>query len=253
LSPWAGDYVTTALGEGAAVAASPYKAYTGPLTAGASNLQTQAFAGASDIASAGYSPGTFVGSFDASTANKYMNPYIQASLDPQLKEMQRQAEIQRISDAGRMTKSGAFGGSRQAIMEAENTRNLFDKQAGLIGTGYKTAYDTGLGQFNKERAAEEESRQFGANYGLKTVDQLAKLGEVERGITSEGIAADKKQFEEERDFAYKMPQYKLGLLSGLPIGANTTAINQDAVSQIQSDISGLASLYQTMANLGVNR
>lgn len=250
LSPWVGDYVTNALGQGAALAAAPYQAYQGPLTAGASNLQQQAFAGASDIASAGYTPGQFVGGFGAGQATQYMNPYLQASLDPQLKELQRQADIQRVQDAGRLTQAGAFGGSRQAIMESEGRRNLLDKQAGLIGTGYKTAYDTGMGQFNKEREAEEASRQFGANFGLKSVAQLADLGAAERGITSEGLAADKAQFQEERDFAYKMPQYQLGLLSGLPIGSNTTAVNQDAISKMQSDIGGLASLYKTLANLG---
>ena len=253
LSPWVGDYVTNALGQGAALANAPYQAYQGPLTAGASNLQQQAFAGASDLAGAGYTPGTFTGGFGTTQANQYMNPYLQASLDPQLKELQRQADIQRVADAGRLTGAGAYGGGRQAIMESEGRRNLLDKQASLIGSGYKTAYDTGLGQYNKEREADEASRQYSANYGLKTIDQLANLGGVERGITSEGLAADKAQFQEERDFAYKMPQYQLSLLSGLPIGANTTAVNQDEISKLQSDVSGLASLYQTLANLGVKK
>lgn len=251
LSPWVGDYVTNALGQGAALASAPYQAYQGPLTAGASNLQQQAFAGASDLATAGYTPGTFTGGFDATQANKYMNPYLQASLDPQLKELQRQSDIQRVADASRLTQAGAFGGSRQAIMESEGRRNLLDKQAGLIGSGYKSAYDTGMGQFNKEREADEASRQFSANYGLKSVQNLADLGATERGITSEGLAADKAQFQEERDFAYKMPQYQLGLLSGLPIGSNTTSVNQDAISKLQSDVGGLASLYKTLSNLGV--
>jgi hypothetical protein len=253
LSPWVGDYVTNALGQGAAVAASPYQAYQGPLTAGASDLQQQAFAGASDIASAGYAPGNFVGGFSGTQANQYMNPYIQASLDPQLAELKRQSDITRLDDAGRLTRAGAFGGSRQAIMESEARRNLLDKQQALIGQGYRTAYDSGLGQFNKEREAEEASRRFGAEFGLKSVNQLADMGAVQRGITSEGLAADKAQFQEERDFAYKMPQYQLGLLSGLPIGANTTSVDQDAISKMKSDISGLASLYQTMANLGVKK
>lgn len=250
LSPWVGDYVTNALGQGAALANAPYQAYQGPLTAGASDLQQQAFAGASDIATAGYTPGSFTGGFGTTQATQYMNPYLQASLDPQLKELQRQSDIQRLADTGRLTQAGAFGGSRQAIMESEGRRNLLDKQASLIGSGYKTAYDTGLGQFNKEREADEASRQFGANFGLKSVGQLADLGAVERGITSEGLAADKAQFQEERDFAYKMPQYQLGLLSGLPIGANTTSVNQDTLSKLQSDIGGLASLYKTLAGLG---
>ena len=250
LSPWVGDYVTNALGQGAALANAPFQAYQGPLTAGASNLQQQAFAGASDIASAGYTPGSFTGGFGAAQASQYMNPYLQASLDPQLKELQRQSDIQRVADAGRLTQAGAFGGSRQAIMESEGRRNLLDKQAGLIGTGYKTAFDTGMGQFNKEREAEEASRQFGANFGLKSVGALADLGAVERGITSEGLAADEAQFREERDFAYKMPQYQLGLLSGLPIGSTNTAAQQTGLGGLQNDVSGLASIYRLLGNLG---
>jgi hypothetical protein len=251
LSPWVGDYVTNALGQGAAAANQPYQAYQGPLTAGPADLQQQAFAGASDIASAGYTPGQFVGGFGTQQATQYMNPYIQASLNPQLSELKRQSDIARLDDAGRLTRAGAFGGSRQAIMESEGRRNLLDKQAGLIGSGYKSAYDTGLGQFNKEREAEEASRQFGAGFGMKTVDQLANLGNVQRGITSEGLAADRAQFEEERDYAYNMPKYQLSLLSGLPTGANTTSVDQDAISKMKSDISGLASLYKTLSGLGV--
>jgi hypothetical protein len=249
LSPWVGDYVTNALGQGAALASAPYQAYQGPLTAGASGLQQQAFAGASDITAGGYTPGSFMGSFDATQANQYMNPYIKASLDPQLTELKRQSDIARLDDAARLTKAGAFGGSRQAIMESEGRRNLLDKQQDLIGQGYKTAFDTGASRFAADQAAQERSRQYSADFGLKSVGQLADLGAVQRGITSEGLAADKAQFQEERDFAYKMPQYQLGLLSGLPIGANTTAVNQDAISKMASDVSGLGSLYQQLARL----
>jgi hypothetical protein len=246
LSPWVGDYVTGALGQGAALAQAPYQAYQGPLTAGASDLQQQAFAGASEMAMAGYQPGQFTGSFTPQVAQQYMNPYLQASLDPQLKELQRQSDIARMADAGRLTKAGAFGGSRQAIMESEGRRNLLDKQQDVLGTGYKTAYDLAQQQYAKERGDEEASRQFGANFGMKSVDMLSGLGAAQRDITSEGLAADKAQFEEQRDFAYKMPQYQLNLLQGLPIGAQTTASDQSGLAGLQSQISGLAGVYKTL-------
>jgi hypothetical protein len=182
-----------------------------------------------------------------------MNPYLQASLDPQLRELKRQSDIARLDDAARLTRAGAFGGSRQAIMESEGRRNLLDKQADLLGQGYKSAFDTGASRFAADQAAQERSRQFSADFGLKSVGQLADLGAVQRGITSEGIAADKAQFEAERDFAYKMPQYQLGLLSGLPIGAQTASVNPDPMARALSTTGGLASLYQTLAGLGVKR
>ena len=42
LSSWAGPYVTDMLGMGKAIGTQPYQAYTGPLTAGASDLQQTA-------------------------------------------------------------------------------------------------------------------------------------------------------------------------------------------------------------------
>jgi hypothetical protein len=253
LSPWVGDYVTNALGQGAALAAAPYQAYQGPLTAGASNLQQQAFAGASDIAMGGYTPGTFTGSFGVEQATQYMNPYLKASLDPQLTELKRQSDIARLDDAARLTRAGAFGGSRQAIMESEARRNLLDKQAKLLGEGYKSAFDTGAARYAADQAAQERSRQFSADFGLQSVKNLADLGAVQRGITSEGLAADRAQFEAERDFAYKMPQYQLGLLSGLPIGASTASVNPDPLARTISTTGGLASLYKTLSGLGVTK
>lgn len=258
LSPWVGDYVTNALGQGAALANAPYQAYQGPLTAGASGLQQQAFAGSSELAGAGYTPTQFTGGlFNTQAAQTYMNPYLQASLDPQMREMKRQADIARMEDAGRLTKAGAYGGSRQAIMESEGRRNLLNKQSDVLGQGYATAYDKAMQQFNADQArqmeaqkATEQSRQFGGEFGLKSVGQLADLGAQQRAITGEGIAADKAQFEEQRDFAYKMPQYQLNLLQGLPIGAQTSTSDQSGIAGLQSDIAGLATLYKRLEALG---
>jgi hypothetical protein len=251
LSPWAGEYVTNYLAQGAALAKAPYQAYQGPLTAGASDLQQQAFAGASEMAQAGYQPGQFTNTFTPQVAQQYMNPYLQASLDPQLKELNRQSQIARLEDAGRLTKAGAFGGSRQAIMESEGRRNLLDKQAGVLGTGYKTAYDLAQQQYAKDRGDEESSRQFGANFGMKSIDQLSGLGAVQRGITSEGVAADKAQFEEQRDFAYKMPQYQKDLLQGIPVTTTATTSNTTELGRIASGLADLQDLYKKLSNLGV--
>jgi hypothetical protein len=250
LSPWVGDYVTGALGQGAAMAAAPYQAYQGPLTAGTSGLQQQAFAGASEMATAGYQPSQYMGGFGVQQAQQYMNPYLQASLDPQLKELKRQSDIARLEDTTRLTKAGSYGGSRQAIMESEGRRNLMGKQAEMLGTGYKQAYDTAAAQYQKEREAEEASRQFGAGFGMKATQQLADMGAQQRAITGEGVAADKAQFEEQRDFAYKMPQYQLNLLQGLPIGASTSTTDQSGIAGLQSQISGLSSVYKLLENLG---
>ena len=49
LSTYAGPYVTEMLGRGQALATQPYQAYMGPLTAGTSALQDQAFQGIANL------------------------------------------------------------------------------------------------------------------------------------------------------------------------------------------------------------
>jgi hypothetical protein len=66
LAPWAAPYVTEMLGRGEALASAPYDAYTGPLTAGASELQSKYFQGIGALSAptgmGGFNPQSFTGS-----------------------------------------------------------------------------------------------------------------------------------------------------------------------------------------------
>ena len=258
LSSWAGPYVSNYLGKGEALSNQPYQAYTGPLTAGASNLQQQQFAGLSDVAKTGYTPMTSKGGiFDTSAAQQYMNPYLSAALDPQLAELRRQGQITNLGNQAQATKMGAFGSSGSALMQTEGQRNVLDKMQQALGQGYSTAYDKAMAQFNADQARQleagrdtEASRQFGANFGLKTLGELGTAGATQRDITGQGIAADKAQFEEERDFPYKQVQFQKSLLTGLPITTTDTTPMQSEISKISSQIQGLLSLYKTLEGLG---
>lgn len=248
LSPWAGEYVTNMLGQGAAAAQAPYQAYTGPLTAGPSDLQQQQFAGLSQIAQTGLTPTNY--SFTANDAKNYMNPYLQASLDPQLAELRRQAQIANVADASKLTQGGAYGGGRQAVLMGEQNRNLLDKSQALIGQGYNTAYNNAMNQFNTERKAQDLSNQASAQFGLNTLNALGTAGETQRGIEQAGLTADKTQFEEQRDYPLKMAQYQQGLLTNLPISTATNTANNTALGSLLNTTGGLAQLYSLLGNLG---
>jgi len=141
LAPWAAPYVTGMLGKGQALANQGYQGYTGPLTAGQSAGQQAAFQGVAGLAIPTQQMGAFQPQqFTAQAAQDYMNPYVQAALDPQIEEARRQAQITRLADAGRLTQAGAYGGSRQAIMESELNRNLGQNVAAITGQGYQDAY-----------------------------------------------------------------------------------------------------------------
>lgn len=254
LSPWAGKFVTDALSEASALAKQPYQEYKGTLVAGPSDLQKQAFTDVGNLASAGFDPTTYTtDTFDASQANKYMNPYLMASLNPQLQELRRQSQINQQTLGGKFGGAGVFGGGRHAIAEAENTRNLLGKQADVLGTGYATAFDKAMQQFNTEQGrsfdaakASEESRKASADYGLKTLAEMSRLGQIQRDIEAEKVAADKAAFEEERGWEYKMPQYKLSLLGGLPTGSKTSSTDMSGIQGILSNVSGMAALMKLL-------
>jgi hypothetical protein len=137
-----------------------------------------------------------------------MNPYLQNVLQPQLAELNRQSQINLQPSLAKLTQAGGFGGGRQAIMESESNRNLLNAQNTAIGSGYANAYDKAMQQFNTEQGQ------------AKTLaDMMAGQGAVNRGIESEGVAADKAQFEEARANPFKMVQYQQSLLQGMPINA----------------------------------
>lgn len=248
LSNWAGPYVTDMLGKGQALADAPYQAYTGPLTAGESELQTQAFQGLAGLTiptnMGAFTPQSFT---DTGVAQKYMNPYLMAALQPQIDEARRQANIQRTQTQGQLTKAGAYGGGRQAIMESEGNRNLLQNLAGITGAGYKNAYELGAGQFNTEQGREQAAQEAANQYGLAAIQKQAELGAAQRAVEAEGVAADKAQFEEQRDYPYKMVQYQQSLLQGLPTAAQTYSYSQpSALSNILSSAGGIMDLYNRL-------
>lgn len=260
LSPWAGDYVGSMLGKGRALAESPYQAYKGPLTAGPSDLQQQQFAGLSNVAQTGLAPTQYTtGTFGTEQAAQYMNPYLEASLRPQMEEMRRQAQINLQPSMAKLTQAGGFGGGRQAIMESEAARNLLAEQNKTLGQGYATAYDKAMQQFNAEQnrglqtqQAQQAANEASAQFGLKSLQELGQAGAVQRGIESEGITADKAQFEEQRDWPYKMVQYQQGLLQGLPITTQANTQNMSGITQLLSSLGYGGQLMDTINKLSGN-
>ena len=78
---------------------------------------------------------------------------------------------------------------------------------------------------------------------------MLTAGTQQREIESEGIAADKKQFEEARANPYKMIQYQQSLLQGAPLAAQTyQGIEPTALVKAAQ---GATSVNQLLKNLGL--
>jgi hypothetical protein len=274
LSNWVGPYVSEMLGRGMALSNQPYTAYTGNLTPDRNALQKQAYtgiaglgqntAGESTLNMGEYTPQSFTGTLDQSynvtdpstgsqmldnmgqpvtndtVAGQYMNPYLQQALNPQIDELRRQQKISRLDNNTRLTKAGAYGGSRQAIMDSEGDRNLLDQIARTQSQGYRDAYSQAQGQFNTEEDRRRAAQTYNNEYGLNVLATQGAAGDRQRGFTSEGIAADRAQFEDEKNYPLKQVQYLQSLLQELPL---------EAQSKIYSDVDPISASISTGGGL----
>jgi hypothetical protein len=159
--------------------------------------------------------------------------------------------------AGLTAGQGNINAAMEAARQAEASRQ-FGAQQGMTAAQQAAQYGQAA------QAASEQSKQFGAQQGLAGLDtalrgaqlqgnlgatqnrtaldnlnaQLA-AGAQQRGITSEGIAADKAEFEAQRQFPYQQVQFQRDMISGLPTGSVTnTPANITGVGALLSALGG---------------
>lgn len=175
----------------------------------------------------------------------------------------RQQEAAQALEAQRANQTAALDAARL---------NEQSKQfgAGQDMTAAQTAAQYGL----SGAQLGESSRQFGANYGLQGLQgQLAaaqaqgnlsnmenqaglanlaaqlSAGKDQYGIEAANVAAEKADFEQQRDAPYKQVQFMQSLLQGLPIGAYNTQSQANAPtdgSNTAGSIADLMAMYEQL-------
>ena len=111
----------------------------------------------------------------------YMSPYMQNVVDVQQREAQRASDIAGAAQRGQATQAGAYGGSRQALMEAERQRNLATQMGNIQATGLQNAFQNA-----------QQAQQFGATLGLQGKQagiQGAQAGMQGAGLGIQGAQA----------------------------------------------------------------
>ena len=196
----------------------------------------------------------------------YMNPYMNQILAPQLAEANRNYDIAGNQARSQATQAGAFGGSREAIMAAENERNRNMGLNSIIGQGYNTAFTNAQQQYNQNLSNQLQG------YGLagQQAGQLANIGGQQLGA-QQGIIGLQNQMGAQQQqqqqnitnqaiqnyaTAQQYPQQQLAFMSsmlrGLPLQTSTVQGYQAAPSTL-SQITGLgtaAAGAYGLANMG---
>ena len=90
---------------------------------------------------------------------QFFNPFEDQVVQQALADVQRASDIAGQQDAAQAVSAGAFGGSRQAIMEAERARNLMDQQGQLAGQLRQAGFGQAMTQAQKAFEDAQERAQ----------------------------------------------------------------------------------------------
>jgi hypothetical protein len=207
---------------------------------------------------------------DPSAMQGYMSPYMQNVVDYQKAQAARDYNIGQGVRKAQAVGQGAFGGSRQAIMESEAQRSLGNQLQGIAATGSQKAFEDAQRQqqfgaqlgMQGRQAAMQGLGQFGAMGA-----QLGQLGGQElaarQGIIQSqyGMGQQQQAMEQQKinqamqDWAntQQYPLMQLGVMSnmlrGLPMQASTTNQYQAAPNALTQGIGAAgagASLYNAL-------
>lgn len=131
---------------------------TGAQAAGYGGMGSMYGQQAADMAQQGYGAGQRFAqqATDPNAVKAYMSPYMQNVVDYQKSQAARDFAMAQTARQAKAVSAGAFGGSRQAIVDAEAQRSLMSQLQGIEATGAQDAFKNAQAQ-----------QQFGANLGLQ--------------------------------------------------------------------------------------
>jgi len=199
-------YISDLYRMGQQVAYTPYTAYSGQRYAETAPLYQQGVEAAQQVAA---SPGVLgqinVGGQNMGVMQAYMNPYQQAVTD-----VAKQKAVQEYGSGLQSLRSnaaarGAFGGSRQAIMESELMRNLGTNLSNIQMQGSQQAFNQ-AGQLYQQDLQNQ----------MQKAQTLQQLGLTDESRRQRDLDAMYQEFERQRNYpAQQVAQYR-DIIFGLP-------------------------------------
>ena len=203
------------------------------------------------------------------SVQSYMDPYVQATLDPTLRQIGISGAQARQGIDANAIQSGAFGDARHGVVESEQLKNQSLQEGDATAQAYDKAYTSAMA--NRQQDA---SRQFSTQQAQNSADEasLARLrtsgqdltnldasgvsralglasaqgqvGATARGVQQQADTANQAEFMRQQGFTDQQISFLTSVLSGTPT-AQTTTGNSDQITS-QPDNSG----WQALAALG---
>lgn len=232
---------------GRQVAGMPFVPYTGPMVAGFSPDQLQAFEATRGLfgETQAFSPVSQLQELAQAPldVSAYMSPYQEAVIDPALRGIQERQDVAQQAAQEAALKAGAFGGSRGTILESEAQKPYIqaaaDTEAALRQAGYQQALQT---------AAQQQGFQaglLGDLYGqqLQSLGMLSGLGGQQQALQQAALDASRGEFERALGYPAQQLAYLTGAVSGVPTLASTWQQKKTGPGDVLGAIAGLAGSY----------
>jgi len=187
--------------------------------------------------------------FGQQSAQDYMSPYQQNVTDVQKNEAIRDYGRNLPGQNAQAVGSGAFGGSRQAIVAAEGQRNLQNQLGGIQAAGSQNAYQNAQQQFNADQARRMQSQlanqgAYGQTQGLGMQQNLAGNQQAMQNaqLQAQYGLAGQQATEQSRQYGanYGLQNRQQGLSAAQQLGAlgQTQYGQQMGINQAQQQAGG---------------
>lgn len=221
-----------------------YIPFEGPQIASFTPEQEQAFAGISGLVGQGgqyFDPATRLAASSAiaprqAEVEQFMSPYMQNVVEIQQREAKRQADVAAQQLGAQAVGAGGFGGSRQAILEAEQQRNLQQQLGDIQARGLASAYEDA-----QRRIAEQRGRELAASGQFMQLGQVAPqqqqreltaleaVGAQRQAQSQRGLDIARQQFQEEQTFPERTLQQYQSVIRGFPLAPTTYQTSQQTI------------------------
>jgi len=191
--------------------------------------------------------------YDPTSYQAYMNPYEDAAVQSAMGDIQRASDIAQLGNSARAVGAGAFGGSRDAIVQAEQNRTALDQQARtaaqMRAAGYGQAQQLGMNAFDSALSRQQNMataygqlgvQQAGlgeltSGLSLQDLNTLMTTGSLQRGVDQAGLDATRLSNLQRYTQPYQQYGFLSDIYSGTPSGSSTlTAASAPQVSPFQT-------------------
>jgi hypothetical protein len=221
-----------------------YVPFEGPRIAEFTPDQQEAFTGVRSLVGTGqqyFDPATRLTAASAlaptrtEEVQQYMSPYIQNVVDIQTREAQRQADVAEQQLASQAVDSGGYGSSREAILQAEQQRNLQQQLGDIQAKGTAAAYEDAQRRMAEQRGRELSAGTQFSNLGvtapgqtMKELQGLEAVGAQQQAQQQQALNIAQQEYEIARTFPERTLQDYSSIVRGFsaPIPASSTLNTQ---------------------------